>query len=92
MSDHSSKRFDDTIAGKIVKAWPILIALVLVGIYFVRNDEKLIRTANLAERTADKVGVVEQTMAVQTAMLSRIEETVKQISREQRRGRGGGGD
>lgn len=90
MPEHEkSKRFDDTLIGKIIKGWPLIVAIIMIAIYFVRNDEKLIRTATLAEKTADRVYVVEQGLAVQTAMLSRIEDAVRQISRNQARGRGG---
>lgn len=91
MTEHTEnrRRSTDSLPRKIVHVWPVIVALFLVAAYYIRNDEKLIRTAQLAEKTADKVSIMEQTLAVQTAMLSEIKDTVKQISRNQARGRGG---
>lgn len=38
-------------------------------------------------KTIERVGLLEQTVAVQTAMLSEIKDTVKEIARSQRRRR-----
>ena len=77
------RRFDDTIAGKMAKLWPILLALALLGASYVRNDQKLADTANLAKETASKVSVLERKVDVQTELLSDIRDMVKEMARRQ---------
>lgn len=70
---------------RLGRAWPLLMTFAVFVIYYVRSDEKLLQTADLARETARKVSVLEQTVAVQTAILTEIKDTVREISRRQRR-------
>jgi hypothetical protein len=80
MAEYERRR-NDTWYGMLTSMWPVILTLVTVAYYLIRGDYRLAQTSALADKTAERVSVLEQAVAVQTQILSDIRDAVKDIQR-----------
>ncbi len=89
MADHSEagyrRRESDSVIGQLKSLWPVLVFCCIGYAAWEVQRSRLTDTTTLAVDTAKDVNILKQTVAVQTAMLQEIKETVKEIAKSQRR-------
>lgn len=78
MTEHA-RRSDDKFLGKLINLWPIIVAFLLLGASYIRNEQKLKDTADLAKETAIEVTVVQKDMAVQKQIIEDIREEQREM-------------
>jgi hypothetical protein len=85
--DRPRRRDSDNIIGQLKTLWPVLLILATSYAAWERVRIKTNDNTDGLAKVVGEVDILKQTAAVQTAMLARIEDTVKEIARSQRRRR-----
>lgn len=84
MSEHS-RRNDDTVIGKLLKIWPLMIALVMVAIAWGTVQTKLLYLEKDLEKISNDKIKTELTVAEHSEalkILPEMREDIKKILRE----------
>lgn len=83
--ENHRRREGDSLIGQAKALWPVFLVIGSGYAAWEVQRVKLSETSVKVEKVVDDVSILKQTVAVQTAMMSEIRDTVKEIARGQRR-------
>jgi hypothetical protein len=86
-AERPRRRESDSFVGQAKTLWPVLAMCCAGYAAWEVQRAKTADTAATVAKVVDDVGMLKQTVAVQTAMLTEIKDVVKDIARGQRRRR-----
>lgn len=84
-AEHPRRRGGDGLLGQLKAIWPIIMACCVTYAAWDGLKTKSAEHTTRIEKVEGDVDILKQTMAAQTAILSRVESTVRSIDRGIRR-------